>query len=166
MKKFSLMKNVFLISFGLFALLLSCSSDETQVSTIDLIEFESSELITRSSAKKFDSEIYYYKTIASFGLGSKSYSNQAIDKITNDQIYYLLKLDISSIDSVSNISWNQNFENLKGEYSLSEVESFQVDQNTKIISLISNSKTTDPIDLAKKLSKIQFVFRVMIKERP
>ena len=51
------MKNIFFISFGFSVLLLSCSSDETQISTIDLKEFESSELITRSSEKKFDSEI-------------------------------------------------------------------------------------------------------------
>ena len=160
------MKNIFFISFGFSVLLLSCSSDETQISTIDLKEFESSELITRSSEKKFDSEIYYYKTIATFGLGSKNYSNQAIDKITNDQLCYLLKIDISSINSTSDTSWKKGFENLKFEFKLSEVESFLIDQNTKAISLISKSQTIHPIDLAKELSKIQYVFSVMIKERP
>ena len=78
----------------------------------------------------------------------------------------MLKIDISSIDSTSDTSWKKGFENLKFEFKLSEVESFLIDQNTKAIALISKSQTIHPIDLAKELSKIQYVFSVMIKERP
>ncbi len=156
-----------------FFLLLLCSCTNQQPSILEAPKLEASFLTkTRAAKKKVTAEAYYYRTLASFVNGSVTSTiidehPHAIQQVNLVLLYEAGAPWAELLEAgLPQATGNSNLNELLQSYQLEIVKQFSIDLNNKGLVLQASESLNDPVETARRLSLIEHVLMVNIKEIP
>lgn len=153
-------------------IVISCSSDQTETAEANTTDVESTEINTRGAASKVSAKEYYYTDLAIFseGLADTDLETLAALEGTKVNLVILYEADAPWAEVFSfgkyEETGNDAFNNLMTSYELDIVQQFAIDQDSEGLVLESNELLENPVEAARKLSLIENVSMVQIKEIP
>ena len=165
-----------ILSFNLLAIivcsLFSCNTDQnTQIALHETI-VDNIDIHTRGTAKKVSSKSYYYNSLASFENGKADVDLNSLADIQGKQVklVVLYESDAPWAEVFNTgrytVTGNETFNELMESYDLSIVEQFEIDDENEGIVLEADVLLDAPIEVARKISHIDYVLIVQIKEIP
>ena len=155
----------------LLSTLYSCSPDQPSILNAPKID-EAALRETRAVKKKVAAEAYYYRTLASFVNGSLTLTIMDEPEYNVQQVNLVVLYEASApwaelLDAgLPQVTGNNNLNDLLQSYDLQIVKQFTIDRNNKGLVLESSEKLYDPVETARRLSLIEHVLMVNIKEIP
>ena len=167
------MKFLFSLSFPVIFLcsLSSCNKANDQNISQDIV-FDEQEVFTRSTAQKIVSKYYHLNSVAAFERGTSKFDLEQIANLADKDISFVVLYE-SSAPWASVFSSGKYTETgdvqlnkLLNTYDLSIVEQFEIDDANEGIVLEVNRSIQQPLEAARKLSLVDYVFMVEIKELP
>jgi hypothetical protein len=166
----------YLVSFSFIAIMavltISCNNEKEDKSLSQDVVIESNEIFTRSNNSKVESEAYHYKNLAVFTDGKADIDINKLAELAGKKVSLVVIYDAVApwakvFDSGKfSETGNDNLNDLMSSFELSIVEQFSVDENNEGIVLEGNSILNEPVEAARKLSLIDYVLMVEIKEVP
>jgi hypothetical protein len=165
----------YLISFSTFILLLfflqSCSESPDQSLGQEII-FEDQEIFTRSTTRKIESNYYHLNSLAAFERGKSKLNLEQVANWSEKEISLVVLYESSapwaSVFAVGkyNKTGDDQLNDLLSHYDLTIIEQFEIDATNEGIVLEGNSGIQEPLEVARKLSLVDFVMMVEVKEVP
>jgi hypothetical protein len=152
-------------------LLASCSNKESTI--IKAPSLDAAALTnTRAAKKKVAAEAYYYRTLASFVNGSVTISDMdkyapVVEEVNLVVLYEATAPWAELLEAgLPQATGNSHLNGLIESYQLEIIKQFSIDQNNKGLVLQAAESLNDPIETARRLSLIEHVLMVNIKEVP
>jgi hypothetical protein len=153
--------------------IVSCSSDNIKSSTISTSDIESTELNTRGFTSKVASKAYYYNSLASFADGNSKMDLNDLADLEGKQVSFVVLYEASAPWAETfnsgkyNITGDDKLNGLMETYQLEIVKQFDIDDDNEGFVLESLDGLLDnPIEAARELSMVNYVFMVHLKEIP
>jgi hypothetical protein len=153
--------------------IVSCSSDNIKSSTISTSDIESTEMNTRGNTSKIASKAYFYNSLASFANGESKMDLNDLSDLEGTQVNFVVLYEASApwaetfnsgkYDTTGDDKLNELMET----YQLEIVKQFDLDDDNEGFVLEHIGELLDnPIEMARELSMVDYVFMVHIKEIP
>lgn len=127
---------------------------------------------TRAVKKKVAAEAYYYRTLASFVNGSITLTIMDDHSNATQQVNLVVLYEANApwaelLDAgLPQTTGDNKLNKLLASYELKIVKQFSIDSNNKGLVLESSKELNDPVETARRLSLIEHVLMVNIKEIP
>ena len=127
---------------------------------------------TRTIQKKVAAEAYYYRTLASFVNGTLTSNNSDSYKNQNNQVNLVVLYEANApwaeglYAEFPQTTGNEQLHELLATNQLQIIKQFSIDSNNKGLVLESSSLLHDPIEIARRLSLVEHILMVNIKEIP
>lgn len=153
-------------------IVISCSSDQTETAEANTTDVESTEINTRGAASKVSAKEYYYTDLAIFSEGLVDTDLETLatleGKKVNLVILYEADAPWAEIFSYGKYeeTGNDAFNDLMTSYKLDIIQQFAIDQDSEGLVLEPNGLLETQVEAARKLSLIEGVSMVQIKEVP
>jgi len=155
------------------SVIVSCSSDNIKSSTVSTSDIESTELNTRGNVSKVASKAYYYNSVASFVNGNSKMDLNDIVDLEGTQVNFVVLYEASAPWAETfnsgkyDITGDDKLNNLMETYQLEIVKQFDIDEDNEGFVLEHIGELLDnPIEMARKLSTVDYVYMVHVKEIP
>ncbi len=171
MKKFN-----YLLSFSLIVLMavltISCNNQKENEALGQDIVIESNEIFTRSHVAKVESKAYFYKSLATFENGTTEVDINKLAELAGKQISLVVLYEADAPwaevfkTGKFSITGDDNLNGLMESYELSIVEQFAIDESNEGFVLEGNSILDEPVEAARKISLVDHVLMVQVKETP
>ena len=165
--------NGFAFILTLAFVIVSCSSDNIKSSKINTSDIESTEFNTRGYTNKVASKIYYYNSIVSFENGNSNMDLNNLADLNGKQVNFVVLYEASAPWAETfnsgryDTTGNDELNHLLEIYQLEIIKQFDVDDSKEGFILESiGGGVESPIEVARKLSMIDYVFMVHLKEIP
>ncbi|MGH1335840.1 MAG: hypothetical protein ACRBFS_06900 [Aureispira sp.] len=168
------MKVIKFYTFFILSILLTlyaCSLNQPTI--LDSPEIESGAFEeTRTIKKKVAAKAYYYRTLASFVNGSLTSTIIDAYQEGNDQVNLVVLYEATASwaeglhADAPQTTGNEYLNTLLVEHQLQIVKQFAIDNNNKGLVLEASTQLQDPVETARRLSLIEHVLMVNIKEVP
>jgi hypothetical protein len=166
----------YLLSFSFIAIMavltISCNNEkENQTLGQDVI-IESNEIFTRSHNAKVESKAYFYKSLATFENGTADVDINKLADLAGKQISFVVLYEADAPwaevfhTGKFSITGDDNLNGLMESYELSIVEQFAIDESNEGFVLEGSSILDEPVEAARKISLVDHVLMVQVKESP
>lgn len=155
----------------LLLFLQSCSETPDQSIGLEII-LEDQEIFTRSTTRKIESNYYHLNNLAAFERGKSNINLEQVANWSEKEISLVVLYESSapwaSVFAVGkyNTTGDDQLNELLSHYDLTIIEQFEIDATNEGIVLEGNSGIEEPLEVARKLSLVDFVMMVEVKEVP
>lgn len=157
--------------FSIFITLYACRFNQPK--RLDSPKIETSAFQgTRTTQKKVAAEAYYYRTLASFVNGTLTSDNINSYEDQSNQVNLVVLYEANApwaeglYTELPQTTGNEQLNELLTTNQLKIIKQFSIDSNNKGFVLESSSLLHDPIETARRLSLVEHVLMVNIKEVP
>jgi hypothetical protein len=170
----NIFKKIFQFSFlaTLSFVVVACTSDDTETSTVNSSDIESTQISTRGITTKVKSKAFYFKSLASFEDGASKMNIDDLAALEGKEINFVVLYDASApwaeVFSTGKYTTTGNdiLNGLMESYELEIVDQFDIDEENEGFVLEPLNKLDDPLKTARELSLVDNVFMVQLKEVP
>ena len=171
-----------LLAFSLFTsflalIVISCTNDKTSDTTTDMVKIDSSStrilsLGTRTIKKSIAAKSYYYKNLATFEKGKTAFKLEDFANLINKEISLVVLYEAHAPwaevfkSGEFEITGDDQMNGLMESYNLQIIKQFAIDDSNEGIVMVPKSPLENPIETARKISMVDHVLMVHIKEVP
>lgn len=162
-------QSLFLLLFVVIGSILvnSCGADTTDTDTVT-----DPNLNTRNLTHKVSAKAYHYKSLASFTKGKAEVQLTDLAQLQGKLVNLVLLYEATApwADNFDRgeyaITGNDVLDGLLQSYNLEITQQFAIDDENEGIVIESKTALEDPIEAARKLSLVEHVLMVHVKEVP
>lgn len=154
---------------------ISCSYDKTPETITDTVKVDSSRarivsLGTRAIKKNIAAKSYYYKNLATFEKGETTFQLEDWANLINKKISFVVLYEANAPwaeilkSGELKITGDDQMNGLMASYDLEITKQFAIDDSNEGIVMVPKSILENPIETARKISTVDHVLMVHIKE--